>query len=267
MGGGGVSDAGGANWNIVPKIALLAEREPMWYGLAFDVYPSNLASSAEGAQTGTWWRTWGPLFYTYTYEDLDNSKTTVYMRRNLLRLGMSHRINRCDNKEPYVTFDEGAGFFMNRIRVLFGMNQGMNFKIYLGDELVGQAEEHAIGHPSMIFRSDPNGTNEGSSLLTSRDYNSKFDQWLLTNTEQAPWPYYVTNAATLMFAMSIVNHKGSKAQTPTATTIVPPHDLIAEKPSVFQTAALETPVTVDAIVKGEDHATQTDRSLVATLLP
>mmetsp|Transcript_36271 Transcript_36271/g.76187 ORF Transcript_36271/g.76187 Transcript_36271/m.76187 type:complete len:373 (+) Transcript_36271:94-1212(+) len=201
--GGETSDAGGGSFNLVPKISLLAERKPMWYGQAFDIIPSNEASSVADAPTGVWWRTWGPWFYTYTYEDVANSKTTVFMRQKLLRLGQSHEIVRCDGQGPRVLFTEGANFFANRIRHLLGMNQGLSFKIYIDNELVAIAEETSAGFQSLTFRSEK-GEKYASSILQDRHFHGTFDQWLDKNSEKSPIPYYVTEAATLLYAFHVL---------------------------------------------------------------
>lgn len=74
-----------ASFNLLPAIHLLAERPPMWYGQAFEVIPSNKASTVGGAPVGTWWQNPGPIFPIYTYEDVANSQTTVYMRSHSQR--------------------------------------------------------------------------------------------------------------------------------------------------------------------------------------
>eukprot|EP00401_Gymnodinium_catenatum_P019791 CAMPEP_0117617182 /NCGR_PEP_ID=MMETSP0784-20121206/85464_1 /TAXON_ID=39447 /ORGANISM="" /LENGTH=272 /DNA_ID=CAMNT_0005421023 /DNA_START=208 /DNA_END=1022 /DNA_ORIENTATION=+ len=200
--GGGVSDHGGPEYNLVPRIALLAERSPSFWGQAFDSIPSNEASAVGDAPSGTWWRTWGPIYNTYTYEDVANSKVTIYMRRNLLRLGMSHRIERCDGQSPHITFTEGSNYFMNRIRSLFGMNQGMTFKIYMDNDLVGLAEETSRGFDSVTFRDVRNSTGAlmGSSILKERHFHGAYDLWLAKSEAWGSLPYWVLDAATLLFA-------------------------------------------------------------------
>ncbi|CAE8627636.1 unnamed protein product [Polarella glacialis] len=204
--GGGVSEAGGASFNILPGISLLAEREPMWYGAAFDVIPSNEASTVAAAPAGTWWRTWGPIFATYTYEDVANSRTTVYMRRNLLRMGSSHTIARCDGQGPKVTFTEGSNFLANRVRKVMGMNQGMTFKIFMDDKLVAVAEETSHGFESLTFREEDSGRSESSSVLKERHFHGLYDLWLVKNDEKSILPNYVASATTLLLAFHTINH-------------------------------------------------------------
>jgi len=208
--GAEASEAGPRSYNLMPEISLLAEREPMWYGSAFDLIPSNEASNVASAPVGTWWQNWGPIFYTYTYEDVANSQTTLYMRRKLLRLGQCHVIERCDGKGPTVTFTEGAKFFANRLRKLFKMNQGFSYKIYLDDEFVGIAEETQHGFQSLTFRDKTTGESVASSVLKERHFHGKYDLWLVNNDEKDTLPYYVSSAATLLFAFHTINEDARK---------------------------------------------------------
>ncbi|CAE8651473.1 unnamed protein product [Polarella glacialis] len=231
--GGGVSEAGGASFNILPGISLLAEREPMWYGAAFDVIPSNEASTVAAAPAGTWWRTWGPIFATYTYEDVANSRTTVYMRRNLLRMGSSHTIARCDGQGPKVTFTEGSNFLANRVRKVIGMNQGMTFKIFMDDKLVAVAEETSHGFESLTFREEDSGRSESSSVLKERHFHGLYDLWLVKNDEKSILPNYVASATTLLLAFHTINHdatsKGAASNESPNFLEKPPPTLAAEQ--------------------------------------
>jgi len=142
-----------------------------------------------------------------------NSKVTIYMRQNLLRLGMSHRIECCDGKAPHVTFTEGTNWLMNRLRELLSMNQGMTFKVFLGDDLVAVAEETNRGFDSVSFRDVRNNTGPliGSSILKERHFHGVFDLWLVKNEASSPLPYWVVDAATLLFAYKSANAKQSTA--------------------------------------------------------
>lgn len=209
--GGEASDAGDAAFNVMPRISLLAERTRMWYGEGFDVIPSNEASNVASAPVGTWWQNWGPWFYTYTYEDISNSKTTVTMRRKLLRIGQCHVIQRCDGQGPTVTFTEGTNWLANRLRNFFKMNQGMIYKIYLDNDLVGVAEETQHGFQSLTFRNKETGMTMASSVLKERHFHGDRDLWLVKNNEKDELlPYYVSSAATLLFAFHTINEDARK---------------------------------------------------------
>lgn len=212
--GGGTSNLGGPEYNLVPQISLLTESPPNWIGESFAVLPSNEMSTAAGAPVGTWWRVGGPIFDTYTYEDVANSRVTIYMRRNLLRIGMSHRIGRCDGKGPLITFTEGSNWFMNRIRLLFKFNQALSFKIYVDNDLVAVAEETSLGFPSVTFRNQQTGEEVGSSVLSNRHFHGQYDQWLVNNqNSKTVFPYFVSNAASLLFAFNTARHKPDTSQS------------------------------------------------------
>jgi len=197
--GAEASDEHSAEENLVPRIVLLGERPFSPYGDSFDVIPSNEASSVSKAPIGVWWQTWGPLFTTYTYQDTHTSNTVLYMRRNMLRLGMSHRIGRCDGKGEQVVFNEGTNWFSNRARYVFGLNQAYTFKLYVGDEQVGEIQEQNKGTPSLTV-SGMDGTQYGSSVLQERHFHGNRDLWLVKTTEDAKIPYWVTQAITALFA-------------------------------------------------------------------
>lgn len=208
--GGEASDHGGPGFNLVPRISLISERPPSFWGQAFDNIPaSETSADPNAAPTGVWWRTWGPFFTTYTYVDVVNSKTTLYVRHNLLRLGMSHRIGRCDGKEKMATFTEGGSWFMNRIRYTFGMNQAMTFKMYLGDDLIATAEETSRAVSSLTFLSYPSREELGSAIMTTRNFHGQYDQWLVRNQQSTPLPYWFETASTLLFAFHELNGKAA----------------------------------------------------------
>eukprot|EP00913_Durusdinium_trenchii_P003538 g3274.t1 len=153
-----------ASFNLLPAIHLLAERSPNWYGSAFDVIPSNEASTVAAAPVGTWWQTWGPIFPIYTYEDVANSQTTVVMRRD--SAAVRHRLNPQPPSLP---------------RLLFHMNQAMSCLIFLNDELVAVAEEITGGFQSITFRGVESRKELASSVLQERHFHGKFDLWLVQN--------------------------------------------------------------------------------------
>jgi len=199
--GGGTSALGGPEFNLVPRIALLAQRKRALYGQAFDVIPSNEASSLSDAPTGVWWRTWGPFFNTYTYEDVASSVVTFYMRRKLLRLGLAHAIERCDGKGPSIVFSEGLAYFGNRIRRMLGMNQAYTIYLYSDGELVSTVQETTVGTSSMSFRNSTAGLM-ASAVLKNRHFHGEFDLWLVKNELPAQLPFWVANGAAALFAYS-----------------------------------------------------------------
>merc|ERR1719245_1232382 len=143
---------------------------------------------------------------TYTYEDMQ-SETLIYMRQNLLRIGSSHRIGRCDGKGPFVTFTEGGNWFGNRVRSLFGYTQAMTFEIFLDDVREGSAMEAGGGDiPSVTFRNE-NGDATGSAVLQNPNLHGSKEHWLVQGNQNVTnaVPYWVNSAATLLFAIHEIN--------------------------------------------------------------
>eukprot|EP00408_Alexandrium_pacificum_P066382 CAMPEP_0171177978 /NCGR_PEP_ID=MMETSP0790-20130122/12517_1 /TAXON_ID=2925 /ORGANISM="Alexandrium catenella, Strain OF101" /LENGTH=309 /DNA_ID=CAMNT_0011642891 /DNA_START=35 /DNA_END=961 /DNA_ORIENTATION=- len=187
-------------YNLVPAQTLLYERAPNSVIAPFDVFPASPAARKAGEEkVGTWTRTWGPIFYTYTYED-HNSKTTIYMRKNLLRPG-SHRMARCDGTGPTITLSEDTFWFENRVRTLFGYRTPQIFKIYLGDDQVAVVQE-ATGEaaPSLTLRNMSNDVLS-TSVLVSPGAQGDAQEWFVTNTQPMPMPYFVGNAASFLYAL------------------------------------------------------------------
>lgn len=204
--GGGNSALGSADYNLVPELSLVIEQPPRFFGQQFAVLPSNEASTPNGAATGFFFKTWGPIFNTYTYQDI-NGQTTFYMRRNLFRLGMSHRIERCDGKKPSIWIEEGSDWFGNKVRGALGYIEAKRFKVYIGDEQMGCIKETDIGTFSLTFCEYKHSTGKecheiGSGVLKNRHYNMHYDEWLVTNKNSTELPYWATVGATTLFGYS-----------------------------------------------------------------
>merc|ERR1719401_1559933 len=93
------------------------------------------------------------------------------------------------------------------------MNQGFVFKIYLDDEQVGVAEETQSGFQSYTFRSK-DGDQFASSILQNRHFHGHYDQWLATNSKSSDVPFYVADAATVLYAFHVLNHSPQPAHKP-----------------------------------------------------
>jgi len=206
--GGGKSKFGDAAYNLLPQDYLLSERTRSWWGWPLDVIPSSLATTAGGAQVGTWWRNTGPLWYTYTYEDISNSKLTAYMRANIFVPWMSYKIARCDGKGPVITFTEGGYWIHNKIRRLMRMNQASQYAIYSDGEFVADAKEVETGTLSLTILNHTTGDETSSSLLNNRHFHGSMDQWYVHSKEISQIPYYVTGAMSLPFAYAAMEEKG-----------------------------------------------------------
>eukprot|EP00439_Symbiodinium_sp_Y106_P012521 s1342_g1.t2 len=169
------------------------------------------ASTVAGAPVGTWWRTTGPLFNTYMYEDVANSQPTIMMRRKLIRLGQCHVIERCDGSGEAYTISEGSNYFANRFRKWLGMTQAMSYKIYKGDTLIAVAEETQNGFESIAFRNISSRKELASSVLEGRHFHGQYDLWLVdAKKKDADLPAYVSSAATLLYAFFVMHQRGHK---------------------------------------------------------
>jgi len=210
--GGGKSANGSAAFNLIPQLSLLAERKVAFWGWAFDLLPANDAGSTAGAQTGTFWRNNGPLFYTYTYEDIANSKLTVYMRKRFWMPYMSYMIARCDGKGPIYTFSEGHNWISNKIRKFFSMNQAQTYLLYADNELVANVQEvGGNGYPSLTLNDVENGKEEGSAILKERNFHGNSDQWYISNHFLDEAPYFLTAMIALPTAYGEAEAKIAKS--------------------------------------------------------
>merc|ERR1719356_2328034 len=113
----------------------------------------------------------------------------------MLRLGMSHRIGRCDGKGSDFTLYGGSFWFSNRVRKLFGLNQAFTFKLYDGNDFVGLVQETNKGTPSLTI-ADNDGTELGSGVLQMRHFHGDKDLWLAKTDKADAIPYYVTDSIT-----------------------------------------------------------------------
>jgi len=194
--------------NVVPATTILLETAQDMWGQQFELYHgapgSNMITSA---QKGSWYRTWGPWFWTYTYQDLGHSQTSLYMRPTLvgmMGLYSETRIMRCDGDSVWF-FGEGTGWMTNRLRTFFHMQREASFKIYNATGRVGTALETFQGTKSITFRQYPGDDMWGSAVLDSSG-SHRHDLW---TTNVAPSalsgrgiddlpPYYVMNAAAVL---------------------------------------------------------------------
>lgn len=218
--GGGTSMNGTAKDNLIPQLSLLAEREPNFWGWAFDLLPANKAGSTAGAQAGTFWRNTGILFDIYTYEDIANSKLTLYMRKRFWMPYMSYMIARCDGKGPTYSFTEGGNWISNKIRALFHMNQAQTYLLYADDELIGNVQEITNGYPSLTVNEEKSGKERASVILKERDFHGGSDLWLVTNRYHDSLPYFITATIALPMAYETAQNKKASASeaAPAATS-------------------------------------------------
>jgi hypothetical protein len=205
--GGGKSINGTAEFNLIPQLSLLSQRDRNMWGWAFDLLPANDAGATAGAQTGTFWRNNGILFYTFTYEDIANSKLTAYMRKNFWMPYMSFHIARCDGKGPTYTFTEGGNWISNKIRKFFKMNQAQTYLLYADGDLVANVQEINTEYPSLTLNDETTGKEKASAILKDRTFHGNSDQWYISNHFHDNAPYWVTAMLCLPTAYDAADDK------------------------------------------------------------
>lgn len=162
--------------NLVPRRSIVVEREPLWYGMAFDVYNATAQGTIAGAPTGTWFRTWGPFFSTYTFQDVQNSQPTIYMRASIQSMIFKYNDDwamRCDGKGTPMRLSEGQHWLMNRIRNLLGFNQGYTFKVWANVRNCHSAEELASTSSSSTDTSKEAASSEQEDTGSKEAADSK----------------------------------------------------------------------------------------------
>jgi hypothetical protein len=206
--------------NMVPDREVLLENQASPMGQAFTVFHANSAGSYSSGQTGQWWRTWGPWFWTYTYQDI-HEETTIYMRPTLMGMvGLydESRIMRCDGNETEVWFfGEGSSWISNRVRSwfgsIFGLQREGTFTVYKGSDTYGSAAEVFHGPTkSITFSRESESTSSGqtqytlgSSVLQS-NHDGAEDMWTMSITDNSETPFreqcpvYVMSAAAVLMA-------------------------------------------------------------------
>lgn len=254
--------------NLVPMISLLTQKNKHWGRDGFDDIPSNAASNAHASPVGTWFRYWGPVFYTMVYMDSVNSMPLMYMRRNLLRIGIAYQIVRCDQgtggyssnstgilckPQPGANIDgekvdvckdgrehfydkveitEGAYWMSNKWREMWGMQQGSSFNVYVDGEKKAVAQRVMHDVRSFTFR-DPNKSGNqreyASGLLKGRHWHGEAkDEWLVQNQHNSPLPYYIINAATTYLAFQIADQRAYMTKKANSHTTPKPSSLFLE---------------------------------------
>jgi hypothetical protein len=212
------SKNGTASFNHMPEFALIEGREPSLYGDAFDVFSSTKEGMMTGAPVGTWFRTWGPWFYTYTYQETLSSKGTVYMRPTvwgMMGVMTELKVMRCDGKGDVMKYSEGTAVFGNRMRQIFQTNTGRFLRILRNGKMVAVAEETYHGQKSVTFRTEnEKGKDEiGSCIL--RGVNSQgYNEWFMKNDFDTDLPYYETVAIAVDYAFKIHTENKKKASHP-----------------------------------------------------
>lgn len=209
--------------NAVPRNFLLREMQPTFMGQAFAVY-ENVHGNGQitSAAVGTWFRTWGPWFWTYTYQDA-HGKTTIYMRPSIMGMIGPYsetRIMRCDEQGDIWFFGEGAhwisNIFYSTFSFIFGSTRERTFILYKQHEGTsheyGNALEKFHGDKSIQFNKDFGHRQApiGSAILTDPPANHAHrDFWAFKIAQNTPYgdlpPYYMMSAASVLMGFRWMN--------------------------------------------------------------
>jgi len=219
--GGGNNTLGGPEFNLVPKTSVIVETEPRWYGMQFDAYEANDQTYQAQKQIGTWFRTWGPFFSTYTYQDIQHSQPTVYMRpswQSMIFQYYDDYIMRCDGKGEVIRISEGGSWAQNRVKTFFGSNTGFKLKVTRGGKEVAEAEETFHGGKSITFRntSKANAENLDTEFASANVMAAKYegrDQWSIRNEagdKRGSLAFYQVQGMSVLYAFRIYNDKVKK---------------------------------------------------------
>lgn len=171
---------------------------------AFQVCEGNEGrDSCLGASFGVYYRYWGPIWWTYVFQD-NNQRELYIVRDRPIAVGGSHKIMRCDGQgEPYI-YNVGNHFLMNKIRHLFGMQTSSTYNIWEGTTLVGMSNR--VGsrstNPQLLFKKPGAEDAFASARMSTRYYEHKWDEWQLVPSKQntSTVPAYVINAIVALFA-------------------------------------------------------------------
>merc|ERR1712137_710482 len=183
--------------------------------MAFDVYNATLNDEIVGAAQGTWFRTWGPFFSTYTYQDVANSQPTIYMRASVQSMMAGYYddyVMRCDGKGDFVRISEGPNWMMNRLRLWVGMNQAFNLRVWSKGSIIGYAEETFHGAKSITFRNATGKNNPefANAVMLGRKFeqdDKKYTQWVVKTHPDSSMPFFQTNAMSTLYAFRVWGHQ------------------------------------------------------------
>jgi len=251
-----------ASFNVLSKYVSLVDNKPVfrwwmpqaWFGMeSLTVYASTRNAAAAVGTTGNFWRTQGPLFNTYVYEN-EAGQQLLTGREKLLTLGISHAFWKCDGTGPVIIVAEGMAWLGNRMRSFFGTSQGFKFNVYVGDEFVGYAQETGNRfNPAISFTTTgANGQVKefASSTLNDRHFHGSQDQWYIRSSDWSPVPYYAPVFTTLILAIRVA-HVKTADQEAHKTTPSPVYGL-SEQSSDFTALQPEfTEKTQNTLAKNE----------------
>jgi len=206
---GGHGVLGGPEVQLVPRHSILTENEPEMFYSSLGVWNATDSNSKDD-YVGRWFRTPGPFFATYTFQDKDGSQPLIYMRASLMSMIFQYYddwIMRCDGKGDPIRLSEGHNFMINRIRQAFGMTQGYTLRISEGGVMIASALESFHSEKSIDFinlTSTPVNQKFASSTLFQKNRDG-MDEWNVKDHTSvfSSMPYWQINGMSALYAFRI----------------------------------------------------------------
>lgn len=206
---------GGEEELLDDEVILTIDHGSRW-GWAAEVYPAREGRKTGAASTGKIWRTWGPIWYTYAYQD-NQGKYTFVARDRPISLGGSHWLMRCDgqgNSSSFV-YNVGGNLIWNDIYYLLGSQITSTYDIWKGGYWTGtkEATVQRAGNLGADANSQLNFNMIGEdnrfatgNLLQTNHNNHK--EWYVMNNQLARnstqrVPHWVPTMITSMFAIHL----------------------------------------------------------------
>lgn len=193
---------GGGEKGLVPLDSLLVQQDPRWWGSSFINIPSNKDGLSNGASTGVYYRTWGPLWWTYTYQDIMSQETFVFRDRPIA-IGGSHKFMRCDGTGPEYIINEGSHVIMNRIRAFFGMYATRTYSIWENNVKIAESEQlggTGQSQKQIVFKKINEAEPFASCFLKDKHYHGRFDEWFVQVDPDSILPPWIPNGVAVMMA-------------------------------------------------------------------
>jgi hypothetical protein len=179
--------------NVVPHVSYLTYEHDEWF----------VGRSPE-EKYARWTQFWGPLFNIYSFEVIGGERRVVlWMRKEFFTIGRSHVLGRCDGNGGRVRFEEGlVNYFLNRVhRSRSSETITSKFNIYMDGVRAATADEVIGPSASVSFKAVGSEQEIARSVLSQRGV-----QWKTTASESSNLPYWVTEAATVLFGFYAVHN-------------------------------------------------------------
>lgn len=207
---------GGGPYDLIESETIMTVKQ---FGRSWiaEVWPARNGMKTGAATLGTIYRTWGPLWWTYTYED-NNGLYTWVVRDRPIALGGSHKMMRCDGKGNPFVYSEGGHWVMNRIKGLLGLQISSEYNIWDGGSKVATTVRvGGISHDAnsqLLFKAIGEVNSFASGALLDTNHHGH-RVWLVDvpkkDHHDAPVPNWIPNAIVSSFAIHLGEKYAAKA--------------------------------------------------------